>query len=56
MLFFKRIQNAVLNIKGSYYLLVINLISKNKAINLLQNANLMEKTELQKYNNFWKHI
>ena len=34
---------AVLNIKGSDYCCIIGLISKNEAINLLQNANLTEK-------------
>ena len=31
------------NIKGSNYCCIINLISKNEAINLLQNADLTEK-------------
>ena len=35
---------AILNIKGSDYRCIISLISKNKAINLLQDANLTEKT------------
>ena len=29
---------AILNIKGSHYRCIIRLISKNKAINLMQNA------------------
>ena len=33
-----------LNIKGSDYCCVISLISKSKAINLLQNADLTEKS------------
>ena len=35
---------AILNIKGSYYCCIISLISKNQAINLLQNADLTEKS------------
>ena len=35
---------AVLNIKGSDYCCIISLISKNEAINLLQNADLTEKS------------
>ena len=35
---------AILNIKGSDYCCVISLISKNKAINLLRNADLTEKS------------
>ena len=34
---------AILNIKGSNYHGIISLISKNKAIKLLQNADLTEK-------------
>ena len=34
---------AILNIKGSDYCCIISLISKNGAINLLQNADLTEK-------------
>ena len=34
---------AVLNIKGSDYCCIISLISKNEAINLMQNAYLTEK-------------
>ena len=33
---------AILNVKGSDYRCIINLISKNEAINLLQNADLTE--------------
>ena len=33
---------AILNIKGSDYCCVISLISKNEAINLLQNADFTE--------------
>ena len=35
---------AILNVKGSDYCCIINLISKNEAINLLQNADLTEKS------------
>ena len=34
---------AILNFKGSDYCCIISLISKNEAINLLQNADLTEK-------------
>ena len=35
---------AILNIKGSYYRCIISLISKNEDINLMQNADLTEKS------------
>ena len=35
---------AILNITGSDYCCIISLISKNEAINLMQNANLIEKS------------
>ena len=35
---------AILNIKGSNYCCIINGISKDEAINLMQNADLTEKT------------
>ena len=35
---------AILNIKGSDYCCIISLISKNEARNLLQNADLTEKS------------
>ena len=35
---------ALLNIKGSDYHCIISLISKNEAINLMQNADLTEKS------------
>ena len=35
---------AILNIKGSDYFCIISLISKNEAINLMQNADLTEKS------------
>ena len=34
---------AILNVQGSGYGCIITLISKNEAINLLQNADLTEK-------------
>ena len=36
---------AILNVKGSDYCCIISLISKNEAINLMQNADLAKKTE-----------
>ena len=36
---------ATLNIKGSGYRCIISLISKNEAINLMQNADLTKKVE-----------
>ena len=36
---------AVLNIKDSNYWCIISLISKNEAINLMQNADLAKKEE-----------
>ena len=35
---------GILNIKGSDYHFIINLISKNEAIKLMQNADLTEKS------------
>ena len=35
---------AILSMKGSYYLCIISLISKNEAIKLLQNADLTKKS------------
>ena len=35
---------AILNIKGSDYCCIISLTSKNEAINLLENADLTEKS------------
>ena len=34
---------AILNIKGSDYRCIVSLISRTKAINLMQNADLTEK-------------
>ena len=36
---------AILNIKGSDCHCIISLISKNEAINLMQNVDLTQKTE-----------
>ena len=36
---------SILNIKGSNYRCIIGLISKNEAINPMENANLTEKNE-----------
>ena len=46
--------NAILNIKGSDYCCIISLISKNEAMNLLQNADLTKKK--CNINNFFSHI
>ena len=35
---------AILNIKGSDYHCIISLINKNEALNLMQNADLAEKS------------
>ena len=35
---------AILNIKGSEYRCIISLISKNEAINLMQNVDLNKKS------------
>ena len=40
--------NAILNSKGSDYRCIVSLISKNGAINLMQNADLTEK-EVEHY-------
>ena len=37
---------AILNIKGSDYHCIINLISQNEAIKLMQNADLTEKSRI----------
>ena len=34
---------AILNIEGSDYYCIISLISKNEAMNLMQNADMTEK-------------
>ena len=35
---------AILNTKGSYYRCIIGLISRNEAINSMQNADLTKKS------------
>ena len=40
---------AILNIKGSDYCYIINLISKNVTINLAQNGDLNKKSRTLKY-------
>ena len=35
---------VVLNIKGSDYCCIVSLISKNEVINILRNADLIEKS------------
>ena len=45
---------AILNIKGSDYRCVISLISKNEAINLLQNADWPRKVEHYKKSENYK--
>ena len=37
---------AILNIKGSDYRFIISLISKNEAINLLENGDLTKKIKI----------
>ena len=44
MMSINRSDIAILNIKGSDYRCIISLISKNEAINLMQNAHLTEKS------------
>ena len=43
---------AILNIKGSDYRYIISLISKNEAINLMQNADIPKKAEDYKIEHF----
>ena len=48
---------VILSIKGSDYLCIISLISKNEAINLMQNADLAEKSgTLENMNNLFSYI
>ena len=47
---------AILNIKGSYYCCIISLISKNGAINLMQNADLTKKTKHYKTKSLFSYI
>ena len=47
---------AILNIKGSDYRCIISLISKNEAINLMENADLTEKNgTLQSIKNLFSY-
>ena len=48
---------AILNIKGSDYCYIINLISKNVTINLAQNGDLTKKSRTLKYVkiNVWEY-
>ena len=48
---------AILNIKGSNYRCIVSLISKNDAINLMQNADLTKKSgALQSINNLFLYV
>ena len=44
MIFMNLSDIAILNIKGSEYRCIITLINKNEVIDLMQNADLTEKT------------
>ena len=44
---------AILNIKDSDYRCIISLISKNEAIKLMQNADLVQKAEIIKHKNLF---
>ena len=46
------IDNAILNIKGSDYLYIISLTSKNEAISLMQIADMTKKAEHYKAKKF----
>ena len=47
---------AILNMKGSDYCCIISLIIKSKAIKLMQNADLTEKSRtLQSMKNLFSH-
>ena len=48
---------AILNIKGSHYRCVISFISKNEAIDLMQNADLIKKSgALENISNLFSYI
>ena len=47
---------AILNIKGPDYRCIVGLISKDEAINLMQNADLTEKVNIIKHKNLLPHI
>ena len=46
---------AILNIKGSDYRCMISQISKNKALKLIQNADLTEKPNIIKHKNLFSY-
>ena len=46
MMFMNLRDIAILNIKGSHYRCIISLISINEAINVMQNADLTETSEI----------
>ena len=45
MMFISFSDFAILKIKGSYHGCILSLISKNEAINLIQNADLTKRSE-----------
>ena len=47
---------AILNIKGSNYCCIINLINKDEAINFMQNADLTKNMEHYKTEIIYFHI
>ena len=47
---------TILNIKGSNYRCIISLISKNKTINPMQNADFIKKAEHCKHTILLSHI
>ena len=47
---------AISNLKGSSYCFIVSLISKNEAINLMQNADLTEKSETLSSIQIYYHI
>ena len=47
---------AILNIKGSDYRCIVGLISKNEAINLMQNTDLTKKPNIIKHKNLLSHV
>ena len=56
MMFVNLSDISVLNIKGSDCRCIISLISKNEAINLMQNADLFEKSRALKSIKIYYHI
>ena len=47
---------AILNIKDSHYHCIISLISKNEAINVIQNADLTKESRTLKNIKIYYHI